>query len=204
MDVVRIGASVNGALGYSTISRSDWKHISTASMQSREETAFTLAVQANKVGYALIRGDQLVFWGTSTDAHKSDDTLFEFVEEKLRYFQPDIFLTDDNEVRTRKGKRARALIQIAKTAAQEVSIDHVPVERSRNFKNKYDEAIAIAKEYPELRKRVPKRRMPWQQEPTDVVLFEALSLWCTYNGIELPIDKPNPDDPELGSFGSGG
>ena len=166
-------------------------------MLSREELVFALAVQANKVGYALLRGDHLLIWGTSTDAQKGDDTLFEFVEEKLRYYQPHTLLVEDNEGETRKGRRARALIQIAKAAAREVSIDHVPVERSRVFKNKYDEAAAIAREYPELEKRLPKKRMPWQQEPTDVVLFEALSLWFTYTGIELPIDKPKPDDPEL-------
>ena len=51
-------------------------------MQAREKAVFALAVQANKVGYALLRDDQLLYWGTSTDANKSEDTLFEFVEEK--------------------------------------------------------------------------------------------------------------------------
>lgn len=166
-------------------------------MRSKEKLVFAFAVQANKVGYALLRGEQLLYWGTSTDVQKCEDKLFEFVEEKLRYFQPDTFITEENEGKTRKGERARALIQVAKAAAHEVSTDHVPVERSWQFKNKYDEAVAIAKEYPELQNRLPKKRRLWEPEPTSIVLFEALSLWFTYTGIELPIDKQKPDDPDL-------
>lgn len=166
-------------------------------MRRREETCLALAVQANKLAYVLLRGDQLLYWQTSTDANRTIDAMYAFVGEQLRYYRPDVFLTEDHHGETRKRETARALLEAAGSVAEEVGVAHVTIPRKQHFKNKYLEAEAIAREYPELLRRVPKKRRPWQKEPTDVVLFEAMALWFTYAGVEFPVDDEKPDDDQL-------
>ena len=166
-------------------------------MSRKVETCLAIAVASNKVGYAYFSEDNLLSWGVTTRANKSIDAMFAQTSKWLDYYNPAIVITEEASGATRKKKHARALLETTTAAIRDCGVDHLPVERVQRFKNKYVEAAAIAREYPELKDRVPRPRRLWEDEHTNTILFEAMALWLEYTGVRLPSDDGDTDKRQM-------
>ncbi len=140
-------------------------------------SVLAIAVASGKVGYVYLSGGKLQDWGITLKAARDSSDLVGFVQGLINDLKPDVVVTEKLTTGCRKGQRTKALIRsIAELASHNAVLD-VSVQRPRAFPSKYEEAVALAAEYPEIAGYLPKhRRRIFDFEPRSMVLFEALAL----------------------------
>lgn len=135
-----------------------------------------IATATGRVGYVFFVGRHLSDWRVSEKAAKSPTTAAGEAQKWINELRPDVMVTEKPGPRSRKdGKTLELTATIARTAAQNYLLD-VSVERNPKRPNKYDEAKALADRYPEISAWLPKKRRFFDNEPRNIVLFEALML----------------------------
>jgi hypothetical protein len=146
------------------------------------------AVASGKVGYVYIADGMLQDWGITVKAAKNGSQLVGFAQELINDLKPDIVVTENTGRGSRKGAHTKRLIQsLAELASHNCVLD-VSVKRPRIFPSKYEEADALAAEYPEMLGYLPsKKRRIFDFEPRSMVLFEALAL------AKAVMDGPSTD-----------
>lgn len=136
-----------------------------------------VAVATGRAGFVYLEGSELRDWGVSMKAVKSTQELVTFVQELINELKPDVVVTEKCTDGCRKGKRTKSLIHAAAEIASHNEVLDVAVSRIQTFPSKYDEALELVKQFPELLGYLPKRkRRIFDFEPRGMVLFEALSL----------------------------
>ena len=137
----------------------------------------SVAVASGKVGYALFVGQRLTDWGTSRIAGLSPKIAQRTMTKWLVRFKPDVVVTEEILRDSRKGERSRLIAtSIANIARNQEDLLDVLIKRVQAFPNKYDEAEALAVEFPELTPYVPMRRRLWDTESPHTIMFEAVAL----------------------------
>ncbi len=137
----------------------------------------SVAVASGKVGYALFVGQRLTDWGTSRIAGVSSRAAARVTRRWLKKFKPDVVVTETFAAGSRKGQRSRAITAaVAQVARDQADLLDVTMERVQTFPNKYDEAEALAVEFPELELYLPRRRRLWDTESPRTIVFEAVAL----------------------------
>lgn len=135
-----------------------------------------LAAASRRVGCVYLVRGQLTDWRMSDKAAKSPELAAAQATAWIAQLPPDVVVTERTEEAARKGDRTKAIIDAMAQAARETRVLSVTVVRCHDYANKYEEAEALAKRYPEIRAWLPKRRRFFDNEPRNTVLFEALSL----------------------------
>jgi archaeosine-15-forming tRNA-guanine transglycosylase len=135
-----------------------------------------IAAVSRHVAYVYLIGDRLVDWRISDRASSSAEKASATVQGWINLLGPEVVVTEKVSSAVRKGRKAKAAIDaIAMVAANNEVLD-VSVNREQAFANKYLEADAIVADYPELRPWLPKKRLFYDNEPRNTVLFEAMAL----------------------------
>ncbi|MEJ8574146.1 hypothetical protein [Microbaculum marinum] len=136
-----------------------------------------IAVASGRIGYAMLTcDDKLVDWGASRAAALSPDAARAKVTAWIDLIHPGAIVTERPGSNARKRGLTLALMQaVTETASQSDAIC-VTTTKVRRYKDKYREAAALAKEFPELLPHLPKKPAVWLNEPKRMILFEALSL----------------------------
>ena len=135
-----------------------------------------IAAATGRVGYVFFIGKHLSDWRVSEKAAKSPITAAGEAQKWINELRPDIMVTEKPGPRSRKdGKTLELNAFLARTAAQNYLLD-VSAERKPERSNKYDEAKALSDRYPEMSAWLPKKRRFYDNEPRNIVLFEALML----------------------------
>ena len=145
-------------------------------MTVKARYVLSIAVQATKIGYVFLIDGVPYDWELSLQANKSTEAAYKFTVEKLRYYQPELIVTERVSSNVHKGERAKALVDVIWKAAQDNNVHWMCVDRVQRFANKYAEANELAKRYPELRPYLPKPRTLWDEEPRRMIIFEAVAL----------------------------
>lgn len=141
-----------------------------------EHRILAVAAAFDRVAYVLLTGDQLRDWHLSYTAAKSPTKAAELTQKWINKLTPDVVVTEKAEDAARKGDKTKDLIgAIARTAEHNYVLD-VSVTRTHDYANKYEEAEALARQYPEIKPWLPPKRRFFDNEPKTTVLFEALSL----------------------------
>ena len=136
-----------------------------------------MAVASGKVGYALFVGQRLTEWGTSRISGLSPVIAIRTMKKWLVRFEPDVVVNEDIAKSSRKGDRTRSITEaIAQVACNQATLLDIAVQRVQAFPNKYDEAEALAEEFPALEPHLPKRRRLWDTESPRTILIEAVAL----------------------------
>ncbi|MFC1320520.1 MAG: hypothetical protein G8D88_19600 [gamma proteobacterium symbiont of Ctena orbiculata] len=136
----------------------------------------SIAAASRRVGYVFLINGKLKDWRISEKAARSSEDAAYVSQQWINELKPEVVVTEKLENALRKGDKTKAIIAaIARTADHNYLLD-VSVERSHEFKSKYEEAVALAKRYPEVAAWVPKKRRFFDNEPRNTVIFEALSL----------------------------
>jgi hypothetical protein len=133
---------------------------------------------------------RLVEWGR---AHISGDkhtgAIFRF--EKLLYdFKPSAIVLEDTEAPgSRRRRRVRHLIESLVKLAKERGLAVHTVARIAVLERfsspeqratKHSIARDLVQYFPELVKKLPERRKPWESEDEQMSIFDALALAVTY------------------------
>lgn len=134
------------------------------------------AAAYRRVGYTFLVEGRLMDWRVSEKAARSPVEVAAFAQTWVNELKPDVVVTEKAEKAQKKADGTKELIHaIARTAAQNYLLD-VSIERTHGFPSKYEEAAALAERYPEITAWLPDKRVFYENEPRNTVLFEALAL----------------------------
>lgn len=141
-----------------------------------ELRVLAITVASGRIGYVFLIGGRLEDWGMSRTGTSSEKAAAEVAKRWIAKMRPIVVITEDHTAPSRKGKRSRCLISALANTAKQSDVIDVQVRPHRTLGNKYQEAKAMAEDFPELCPWVPKPRRIWDSEPRAMVYFEALSL----------------------------
>lgn len=143
-----------------------------------------IAAASGKIGYAFLEGDQLVDWGLSRKASESADAAAAKVRLWIDKLRPEAVICEALSERTRKKGKTLSLLAAIAQVARDAPVVNVTAERMHNYKNKYEEAQALVRKFPELESRLRDKPPFWKGEPSSMILFEAVSLALSVNLAE--------------------
>jgi hypothetical protein len=134
-----------------------------------------IAIGSGKIGFGYLVDGELMDWKLSIDASRSEEAAYALATKWIGYYQLDVVVLEDPDV-SRKGSHSRVLHDAVVLAANELEVEVALVQREQLAPNKYAEAAALAKEFPQLAAWLPDKRRLWEKEPRNIILFEALAL----------------------------
>jgi hypothetical protein len=135
-----------------------------------------IAAASGRVGHVLLEDRRVAALGLSRKASQSASIAASCAANWIEQLRPDIVITERVRQRSKKGHRTRDVIAAMTDVADIADVLSIAVVRTQTHDNKYQEAAALAQEFPEIAHLVPKARRPWDPEPKTTVYFEALSL----------------------------
>lgn len=136
------------------------------------------AAAANRrVGYAYFQNSDLVYWTISTKAGRKALDAVAVTQDLITRFAPDVLVSQQLTPALTKSRNTKKLIAAIARTGQHNGLISIAVPRPRNHKNKYIEAEALAKIYPQVSDYLPQpRQLHHSKEPRNTVLFEAIAL----------------------------
>ena len=149
----------------------------------------SVGVATGRFGYVFFVDGRLRDWRLSKKAAKSTELAKRQAEAWIEKLRPDVVVTEAVPERSTKSRKTRCLIDAIASAACEQGVLDVKVARVSAYKNKYEEAEALGRRFPEIAAWVPKKPRLWETEPRNTVYFEALAL---------ALEVVYPSDPDAG------
>lgn len=149
----------------------------------------SIMAASGKVGYLLLENRRVVTKGLSRKASIGEAEAATSAAHWIEQLRPDVVVTEHIPKRSRKGANTRAVTDAIAGVAELADLRHVRVVRGHSHANKFVEAAALAKAFPELAPLLPAPRKPWDSEPKPIIYFEALALALSALG--------DPDNPML-------
>ena len=144
-----------------------------------------LEVTSTTLSYAVLEGEEhLVEWG----GHAISGGIAAFLpklKREVERYRPDVLVVEDAAL-SRKGKRVTARLAWAEEWAAEAGVAccATPADSYRAYARtfgptKSDLAGAVARLFPELGTRVPRRSRIWHSEPKRLGVYVAVvrALW---------------------------
>lgn len=135
-----------------------------------------VAAIARHVAYVFFVGDRLMDWAISDRASESPEAAARAVARWIDDLGPSAVISERPDTAEHKGERTRMLLTAIGEAARDSGRIHVAVTRERTFPNKYAEAAFYAARYPDLLPWLPEKRIFYENEPRNPILFEAVAL----------------------------
>lgn len=135
-----------------------------------------IAVRTGRVGYVFLIGGRLKDWRLTKVAAANPKLAQAQAETWIEMLRPDVVVTEDVPKQSTKCRKTRELIDAIARVAEEKKLLDARVLRVSLFKNKYEEAEALGKRFPEIAAWVPKKPKIWEKEPPNLIYFEALAL----------------------------
>lgn len=135
-----------------------------------------VAATSRHVAYAFFQGGELIDWRISDRASDSVEKLTVTLRDWIEALAPNVIVAERPEAAERKGARAKALIGTIGEVAAVTGCLHVAVARPHDFPNKYDEATFLTARYPDLSPWLPHKRVFYENEPRNTIVFEAVAL----------------------------
>ena len=147
----------------------------------KEIRALAVDPSTRGFGFAVLEGpNRLIDWGVKeTKTDKNKKTL-KLVEDLIDRYQPSVIVVEDYEGKgSRRCHRIQALINDISRLASKQKIKVRSFSRAKvkqtfsqsGAVNKYENAVAIAKCFPELAARMPRFRKPWMSEDYRMSIF---------------------------------
>ncbi|MBB4302833.1 hypothetical protein GGD81_001869 [Rhodobium orientis] len=135
-----------------------------------------VAAGTGRIGYVLFVGKTLKHWAMSGKASRSPEFAAAQAKRWIDELRPDVVITEKIPEGSRKGERTRQVIAAVARVARNRVLNDIVLPRIRTYKNKYEEAAALAKRFPEIGPWMPKRPPIWESEPRNAVYIDALAL----------------------------
>ena len=135
-----------------------------------------VAVASRKIACVFLIDGCLKDWQLSRSGGMSAPKGRSLMRTAIAQYKPDLVVIDSPYGPTRKyGKPPEILLAMAQDLVDSAT-PHRLVNRAQAYPNKYEEAAALAKRFPEIAPWLPKPRRLWDNEPTEMIYFEALAL----------------------------
>lgn len=135
-----------------------------------------VAVATGRIACVFLIDGQLKDWRQSRIAALNTKTATRVVQSWIDDLGPDLLISEHPDTAHRKGRRAKAILQTIGEVFDAAEGLNVQLARTQGYQNKYEEAKALIKKYPELLPWLPLKPPIWLPEPRQTMYFEALSL----------------------------
>ena len=145
----------------------------------------TLALDPTSDGFAyvVLQGSEtLLVWGCSHVDLRKPAAWRAKVTALIEHYTPEFLVLEDMEM-SRRGKSARqfahdvaAFAQAEGLAVQTVTRREVQDAFAAVGRTKHAIAVALARMFPELEPRLPRKRKPWMSEDSRMNIFDALAF----------------------------
>lgn len=145
-------------------------------MTFKTDNVLALSAASIKVGHVFLIDGTPYDWGSSRDASDSPKQAYEYASKKIKYYRPEMLVTELVTDKSKKGQYTRSLINQFMKAAQDNSVPWSLVVRTQQHANKFQEAIKLVERFPELKATLPPKRYWWQTEDQRMIIFEATAL----------------------------
>lgn len=123
-----------------------------------------------------LQGKALKDWRVSHKAARTPGDGVHVLKGWMTMYEPDVVICQNPDTAGRKGDRNVAILKaMARAISDEDALDLL-VTRRFEYRNIYEEAAAIARRYPELKHKLPKKPRIWETEPRRIIYFEAMAL----------------------------
>ena len=151
-----------------------------------------LEIRPQKAGFAVFEGASLLDWGVrgygQTPAIRRIETL-------LSLYAPSVIVIRRRPY-LKHGDNGARVVQSIKRGAQRKSISVPSLDahhiraffKQRGCESKHAAATLLAEWFPELAWKVPPERKPWQSEPHNTLLFDAVAIGVTFLTTESESD----------------
>jgi Holliday junction resolvasome RuvABC endonuclease subunit len=147
-------------------------------------------------GFAILEGpERLIDWGVKETKKNKNAKTLKLIEELIDRYQPNLIVVEDYAGKgSRRCRRIQGLINdISKLASKRKikvrRFSRVKVKQAfseSGASNKYEIAVAIANQFPELAPRLPRFRKPWMSEDYRMSIFDAVGFGMTLFAAQIP------------------
>ncbi|PWE34093.1 hypothetical protein DDZ14_02745 [Maritimibacter sp. 55A14] len=135
-----------------------------------------IAAASGRVGCVYVIHGRLRDWQISGTASRSPEDAAMHAQRWITRLEPEAVVTEKITKTSHKGEKTRAIIAAMADTAAQFHVYDISVARVQSYRNKYEEAAALAELYPEIKDWLPPERRFYDNEPRNTVLFEALAL----------------------------
>jgi len=145
----------------------------------------TLSLDPTSAGfcYAVLQGTEtLLDWGSTELSARTREMVLQRIGKIIRRYAPSLIVIETVE-RSRRGVWAREFTASVEEFCRAGSIEVVKVSRRQvqeefaaTGRTKYNIAVAVARLFPELEPRLPRKRKAWMSEDERMSIFDAVSL----------------------------
>jgi len=141
----------------------------------RVRRTLSVAVSTGRMAAVFLEDNTVVAWRMSQKAAQNTEDGAAILKSWLEDFEPDLTISEDHRA-SRKGVCAKATLETVERVLEAHDGLHVLLPRRQVYQDKYEEANALAKRYPQVRKLLPTKPPIWLPEPRRMSYFEALSF----------------------------
>lgn len=142
----------------------------------RRFRVLSVAAASGRVGYVCFEDRRPLDWALSRKASRSPADAVHMLRKWTAMLSPAVVVTEKVTRHSRKRGQTPLIIDALAREAARQDVQDIAVIRHQPFANKYEEAAALAKRFPELAPLKPKPRRLWDKEPLNTTYFEAIAL----------------------------
>ena len=172
--------------------RNDRGHSSRG--ESDELRLVALEIRSRKSGFAVFNGATLLDWGVTT--YGPATSAIQRIASLIDLNAPSIIVTR-RRPRLKDSQTVRNLLESIRREATRRAIRFQILDSrqvhsffiQRGRRNKHAIATLITEWYPELAWKLPPKRKPWQTEPYNATLFDAVAIAATFLMAESSCEK---------------
>ncbi len=166
-------------------------------MNTERLRILAIAAREGRIACVVIDNRDLILWEGSERYSKTPDEAALKLQSWIDEFEPDVVVSEQPHTAGRKGRKLVQTLSAFAKVAEDGPVIGLQIERKRPFRNVFEEAKALADEFPDLKSMVPEKRAIWiGGEPYSLVFFEALAL-VRDAGLLKRFDE-YPPDAEIG------
>ena len=140
----------------------------------RVNRTLAFAASTGRVAAVFLENDAVVGWRMSRKASKSPSTAVNCAKSWIDDYNPDLIISEDPGA-SNKGVHVKALLEAIGQVSDQADGLNIRLNRFHAFDDKYAEAKALAVQYPQIQRKLPKKPPIWMPEPHAISYFEALS-----------------------------
>jgi hypothetical protein len=145
-------------------------------MMIERPRVLAVAVASRKIACVFLIDGCLKDWQLSRSGGMSAPKGRSFLRTAIARFRPDLVLIENPYAPTRKYGQPRAILLAMAQDLADSAMPHRLVNRKQAYSNKYKEAAALSERFPEISPWLPNTRRLWDNEPAEMIYFEALAL----------------------------
>lgn len=150
------------------------------------------------LGFIILEGrGSLIDWGVKTVRQDKNAGTVATIEKLIHRYHPTVIVVEDTAHRSsRRRGRIPALLNEVRLLADAYGIRFRAIPRASvhaafawsGKTTKYQIAVALVSQFPELSPRLPKPRRPWQSEDVRMSIFDSAALAVTHAATDRSYD----------------